>query len=183
MEASLTYKQNILFLAGLHNELRVKTRMIESKQSFIEICQNEDDLSVSVHHGQGRTVHCWEVKFVSNKLLYGGHIHHTDFLPKKYRWTKVCSNFKVQIFFSPSYWMIIENLILYRISSSVQIIEQPELSLLKKKFYYFSYLFSIISTRFSLLLQIRNILQYSAKSLWRYYWLACFHWNILAVWC
>ena len=49
MEASLTYKQNILFLAGLHNELRVKTRMIESKQSFIEICQNEDDLSVSVH--------------------------------------------------------------------------------------------------------------------------------------
>ena len=74
MEASLTYKQNILFLAGLHNELRVKTRMIESKQSFIEICQNEDDLSVSVHHGQGRTVHCWEVKFVSNKLLYGGHI-------------------------------------------------------------------------------------------------------------
>ena len=78
----VTYKQNILFLAGLHNELRVKTRMIESKQSFIEICQNEDDLSVSVHHGQGRTVHCWEVKFVSNKLLYGGNIHHTDFLPK-----------------------------------------------------------------------------------------------------
>ena len=46
--------------------------------------------------------------------------------------------------------MINENPILYKISSSVQIIEQPELSLLEKKFYYFSYLFSIISTRFSL---------------------------------
>ena len=106
-----------------------------------------------------------QMNFVSNKLSG------TQQIPS----TKMCSTFstfQVEIFFplfSPSWWMSNENIILYKISSSVQIIEQPEFSLLKKKFYYFFYLFSIISTRFSLLrfllLQIRNILKYCAKSL------------------